>query len=240
MKFLRLYFQDLRNEEWFQFFTEFKNLTIRFTPEALDITALFSVFLVLYADADIVLEVIRKSLETALMDDADQKRDRTFRGFADAVKSACNHFEPVKQQAANELVIVFKHFGNLVEKAPNEETASICNFLEEMNGAYAPQIELLGLGEWIVELDNRNQAYEELVNKRNTKVTSRTTLRMADVRKQVQGVYRQIIERVESLAVVNGDEPYAPFITELNGYIKRYSDVMAQRKGQRKNHDNLI
>ncbi|MDR3246762.1 MAG: DUF6261 family protein [Prevotellaceae bacterium] len=222
LKFLKLHFSSLRNEEWFQFFTEFRDLVNKYSAEKLDIVALFLLFMMLYDDADTALEVIRKSVETALMDKADQKRDRTFRGFIDAVKSALNHFDAEKQKAANELLVLLNHFGNLAEKTPNEETASIYNFLQELRGAYAPQIATLVLNDWITELDNNNQAYEELVKKRNVEVTSRTTLRMVDVRKKTQDVYRSIIERIEALIVVNGESQYAAFVTELNGYIKRY------------------
>jgi hypothetical protein len=222
MKVIRLNCHNFRNEEWFQFFTEFRDLVNKYSPETLDIAALFILFLTLYGDADTALEVIRKSMETALMDKADQKRDHTFRGFIDAVKSALNHFDPEKQKAANELVILLEHFGNLAEKAPNEETASIYNFLQELRGAYAPKVATLGLADWITELDANNQAYEELVKKRNVEVTSRTNLRMVEVRKKTQDVYRSIIERIEALIVVNGESQYADFVIELNGYIKRY------------------
>jgi acyl carrier protein phosphodiesterase len=234
MKFRRLNFQNLNNEKWFQYFTEFKNLVERLTPEAIDIKEMFIVFLSLYSDADTALVIIRKSAETALLDGADQKRDLTFRGLVDVVKSAHNHFDPMKQNAAFELDIVFDHFGNLSIKTPNDETASIYNFLQEIR-KYSAQISLLGLEDWLVELENNNKAYDELVTKRNISVTSRTSLRMVDVRKQTQDVYRKIIERVEALILVNGEEKYADFVTQLNGFIKQYNDVIAQRKGAGKN-----
>jgi hypothetical protein len=229
LKFLNLYFSALRNEEWFQFFTEFRDLVNKYSPVTLDVVELYILFEECYGNANVALDVIRKSLETALMDEADQKRDHTFRGFIDATKSARNHFNPEKQTAANELLILVDYFGNLAERAPNEETAAIFNFLQELRGTYAPQIVTLGLTDWVTELENNNLAYEELVKKRNVTVTSRTNLRMVEVRKQTQVVYRSIIERIEALIVVNGESQYAAFVTELNGFIKRYSDVIKLR-----------
>jgi len=230
MKVLTTNFHNFRNEEWFQFFTEFRDLVNKYSPVTLDVVELYILFAECYGNADAALDVIRKSLETALMDEADQKRDHTFRGFIDATKSARNHFDPEKQTAANELLILLDHFGNLAERAPNEETAAIYNFLQELRGTYAPQIAILGLADWITELEDKNLAYEELVKKRNVVVTSRTNLRMVEVRKQTQTVYRSIIERIEALTVVTDESQYAAFVTELNGFIKRYSDVIKLRR----------
>jgi hypothetical protein len=233
MKFLRIDLFALRNEEWFQFFTEFRDVVYKYTSRRLDIETLFILFLTFYDHADEALEIIRKSLETELLNKADQKRDHTFRGFVDAVKSARNHFDPNKQLAAEQLFIIIDHYGNIARNAPNEETAALHNFIQEMIGKYAPQIAMLDFDEWIKELTNDNQAYEDLVKQRNIEIVSRTKYRMTTIRKQLQEVYRKIVERIESLIIVQGETDYAEFVNEMNGYIKRYSDVIAQRRGQR-------
>jgi hypothetical protein len=230
MKISSLNFYKLRNEEWFQLFTEFRDLALKFNPDALNIAALWATFLTLYADADTALEIIRKSADTALMLEADRVRDQTFRGFADAVKSACNHFDPQKRTAAEQLSIPFNHFGNLAQKAPNEETASIYNLLQELNGAYANRVQILSLQDWTLRLAADNAAYEALVKDRNTEIAQRSKLRMKGVRKEVQEVYYRIVERIEATITLNGEiPPFAGFANEWNAFLKRYADVLAQR-----------
>jgi hypothetical protein len=235
MKISSLNFYKLRNEEWFQLFTEFRDLVLKYNPVALNIAELWATFLLFYADADTALEIIRKSADTVLMIEADHVRDRTFRGFADAVKSARNHFDPAKSAAADKLAIIFKHFGNLARKAPNEETAGIYNLLQELNsgtpGAPLP-VDVLGLRDWATQLAEDNASYEALVKDRNTEVASRSKLRMKEVRRELQEVYYKMTERLEATMTLNGDvPPFTDFANEWNAFLKRYADVLAQRQG---------
>jgi hypothetical protein len=115
MKILRIKFSYLRNEEWFQLFTEFKDLVQASGEAALDITACFFTFLSLYVQADEALDLIRKSENTDRMEDADMKRDQIYRGLVDAIKSALNHFNAEKKQAAKTLSTVIANFGNLAD-----------------------------------------------------------------------------------------------------------------------------
>jgi hypothetical protein len=234
MKILKVHFHSFRNEEWFQLFTEFHDLVMKYDPAALNIAELWATFLILYADADTAMEIIRKSAETALMLEADHVRDRTFRGFADAVKSACNHFNPQKRAAAEQLTVLFDHFGNLAQKAPNEETAGIYNLLQELNGAYADRVALLSLTDWTAQLAADNAAYETLVKNRNTEVASRSNLKVKNVRREVQDVYSKITDRIEAIMTLNGETPpFMDFVNELNAFLKRYADTLAQRRGKK-------
>jgi hypothetical protein len=236
MKILSLNFYNLRNEEWFQLFTEFRDLVLKYNPNALNIAALWATFLLLYTDADTALEIIRKSVDTVLMIEADHVRDHTFRGFADAVKSARNHFDAAKRAAAEKLTVIFDHFGNLAQKAPNEETAGIHNLLQELDngtpGTDLP-VDILGLRDWAVRLAADNDAYEALVKDRNTEVASRSKLRMKEVRRELQDVYYKMTTRMEATVTLNGDvPPFTGFVNEWNAFLKRYSDVLAQRQGK--------
>jgi hypothetical protein len=234
MKIVRTKTSALRNEEWFQLFTEFKDLVVAFCPSVLDIVVLFNEFIIFYNEADDALDFIRKSLDTDLMKAADVKRDHTFRGLVDAVKSSLNHFNPNKKRAAEELDIVIKHFGNLAAKSGTEETAGIYNLTQMFSGEYAAQTALLGLEDRVEELQVENNAYEALVKARNDEVVARTKFRMKAVRKGAEGVYHKIVERLEAKTVLSDNPTLEDFINKLNGFLKRYSDVIAMRHGDRK------
>ncbi|MDR0756880.1 MAG: DUF6261 family protein [Tannerella sp.] len=235
MKIVRIDFSRLHNEEWFQFFTEFKVLAVKHNPDTLDIAALFAVFLTLYAEVDKGLVVIRKSPLTEKMNNADVRRDQTYRGLIEAVRAFQNHFSEEKREAARRLFIVFDTFGNLSVKPANEETAGIYNLLQELNGDCRPQVELLGVSDWVKQLETDNDAYEALVRERNTETAARPQIRLAEKRTQAQQVYAQIVERIEALAIVHGETAYAPFVGEWNAFVQRYSHTLSQRKGRKKN-----
>jgi hypothetical protein len=234
MKILRIRLFSLRNEEWFQFMTEVRDLTLKFTAQALSIVELFILFLKFYTEADIALEIIRKSPETEKMTEADHVRDQAFHGLNATIRAAVSHFDPAHSEAARQLIIVLDRFGNLAQKAPNEETAGINNLIQELHGPYAGFVATLGLDAWVGELAARNDAYEVLVKARNEEVAARPKLHVKLVRRELDDVYRQIVERIEALTLVQGAEPYAAFIDQLNAFIARYNNVVAQRRGQHK------
>ncbi|MDR0757254.1 MAG: DUF6261 family protein [Tannerella sp.] len=234
MKIVRINLAALRNEEWFQFMTEIRDLIVLFTAEALFIVELFVQFLKLYADADVAIEIIRKSPETEKMTEADHLRDQTFHGLNNTIRAALYHYDPKQSEAARQLTILLDRFGNLARKAPNEETAGLYNFIQELEGQYAGFVTTLGLTEWVKELSMRNDAYETLVKARNEEVATRPKIRVKSVRNELDDVYRQIVERIEALCIVNGPEQFAPFIDRLNAFITRYNHVIAQRHGQRR------
>jgi len=232
MKCNRFRVEALRNEEWFQFYTEFKALVEQYGASSLNIDALFAVFVSLYADADTALEIIRKSATTQQLQEADTVRDSTFRGLVDAVKSARNHFDTVKRDAARRIQIVIEQYGNIARKAYDDETASIYNFVQEMRGQYHMDIMILGLLEWIDQLDASNQTFSTLMESRYAEEAGKTDLRMAEVREKTDRCYRDMIDRFDALMLVNGTEAYAPFVTELNIRVSRFENMLSQRKGR--------
>ena len=232
MKCNRFRVESLRNEEWFQFYTEFKSLVEQYGSSALNIDTLFSVFASLYANADEALEVIRKSATTEQIEEADVVRDGTLRGFTDAVKSSKNHFDTEKRDAARKVQIVIDQYGNIARKAYDNETASIHNFLQEMRGNCSTDIAKLGLNEWIDELDNNNQTFSRLMDNRYTEGAGKTYLRMVDVREKTDRCYRDMIDRIDAIMLINGDEGYAPFVNELNVRVVRFENMLSARKGR--------
>ena len=233
MKCNRFVVDKLRNEEWFQFYTEFKALVEQYTAAALNIDALFSVFVTLYAAADEALEIIRKSATTAQIADADVNRDGTFRGFSNAVKSMLDHFDTLKRDAAKRVQIVINTYGNMARRSYDDQTASTYNFLQEMTGKYAADIALLGLGDWITQLDADNKEFDSLMKNRYDETSERTNLRLQPIRLETDRNYRDTLDRLDALTLINGAiPPHSTFINELNSRTLRYENILAQRQGR--------
>ncbi|MDR2882463.1 MAG: DUF6261 family protein [Alistipes sp.] len=117
MKIDGLKLGHLRNDEHFQFMTEVYDAFREADPAALRVEAQFEAFAALYRVEDAVLKKITRSALTAEIHDADAERDRVFRGLADAVRSAANHFSPAVAEAAGRLRIVFDAYGNVARDA---------------------------------------------------------------------------------------------------------------------------
>lgn len=231
MKIKKIDLNRLRNEEHFQFHTDFNALTESNTPSALGIEAGFAAYQPLYNDESEALDLIRRSAVTADISAADALRDRTFRGLRDTVKSATSHFLVEKQQAALHILVVLDHYGDLARKSYDEETAAIGSLIGDL-AELAADVTLLGLTDWVAELQANNQAFDTLKKTRYTEAAGKTQLRMKQVRRQVDDAYNSITERIDALVIVNGAEAYTTYINELNERIESYSKVLAQRIGR--------
>lgn len=232
MKINNLNLKNLRNEEHFQYQTDFRNLLNSSNPVALNVEAALAAYNPIYTDESEALDVIRKSAITDELTDADTVRDTTFKGLRDAIKSAVRHFNPDVQQAAVRLQVVTGHYGNISTKPYDEETAAINSMITEMNTTYAADLAATGLAGWVAELQSNNDAFDALKRSRYSEDSSKTQLRMKQVRIALDAAYTAITDRIDALVLINGEAAYSTFVNELNSRIESYSNLLAQRKGR--------
>ncbi|MDR2473577.1 MAG: DUF6261 family protein [Tannerella sp.] len=221
-KFLKLSLHHLRNEEWYNFFLEFKSFVLQFTPQALGIEAQFAQIVTMIQKADDMLGQIRKSALTSDIKRFDVQRDSAFRALKASWKYTLSEPEPQKYQAAERLGIVFNHFGSPVNKPYNEATGAIMNFLDELRGKYAADVEMLNLTDMVNKLEDANNAFEAAIIQRNAEVAGRPEMKMLEIRHETNRCYYDITERIEALTLLEGDERFAGFIRTLNTNIERY------------------
>ena len=222
----------LRNDEHFQFITEFRDAVLRFGADTLKISVQFEPWLLLYAQEDKALKKIMKSAITADIQAADQRRDQLFGGMVDANRAALRHFRPEVQEAARRVKIVLYTYGNLARKPLNEQTSGVYNLLQDLNGKYAADAITAGLKEWMDELQAANEAFDRLMKDRYEESALKTDLVLKQVRQQADEHYRIIIERINALVTVEGAEGYAEFIRYHNTIITKYATTVAQRAGK--------
>jgi hypothetical protein len=241
MNILKIDLSKLRNEEHYQFQTDFKKLVNQYKPASLSIVPQFQTYLPLYVDEIVALDNIRKSAITDDLAVADCIREATFRGMRDAMKAAGNHFIPEVKEAASRLQIVFDHYGNLTIKPFDEETAAINRLIIDLQDEYAADAAAIGINDWVIELKKNNDSFDDLKAKRYTEAANKTQLRMKEVRIKVDVAYHIIVNFINALIIVNGVTNYSEFVKELNKRIENYTLLYAHRKGRNgKNNNDTI
>lgn len=232
MKIAKINANNLRNDGHFQFYTEFRTLVERCGADKLKIASQYESFVTQYNDEDVVLKRINKSAYTAEIHEADKYRDEIWRGMADANKSAMNHYSQEVRLAAGRLKIVFDTYGNVARKPLDEETSAIYNILQDLRGKYADDAATVGINGWMDELENANGNLSRLMLGRYDETAGKTDLVMRHVRQKVDDAYHIIIERLNAAIIIEGGENYSEFVSTLNAVVKRYDDLIAQRKGK--------
>jgi hypothetical protein len=233
MKIARINLSNLRNEEHFQFQTEFKDEINLFGAKTLNIETAFATYLPLYEQEEKALQLIRKSAATDQLIEADTERDDIYRGLVDAIKSALKHFDPNKRAAASRLKVLFDQYGNVARKPYDEETAAINKIMVESKGAYAADITALAISDWFTMLETKNNAFDTIMKSRYSEEAGKTELRMNQVRLEVDATYREIMDRIDALILINGHRGYENFTREHNARVDKFSNTLAQRAGRK-------
>jgi hypothetical protein len=101
-----------------------------------------------------------------------------------------------------------------------------------MRGKYCNDASTVGLTGWVDELENANVTFNRLMKDRYNEMAVKTDLVLRQVRLKIDEAYRIIVEHINAAIVVEGEEKYSKFVTELNVVIKKYADMLAQIKGK--------
>ncbi len=233
MKLKSINLRKLRNAEHYQYHTEVNDLVVAATAESLNISTLFSAYQQHLKNEGTAMNVILKSEFTDDLVDADNERDSTFRGFYDQVKSGTNHFNPDIKAASERIMFVLKDTGNLNELPFNEQTATTSALIDKLRTENADDLSTTNTSVWVDEIEAKNNAFENLAKTRYTKEAGKTSLRMKEVRLDVDTIYRKMVQLVNALILVNGEADYTHFVNELNERIDKYNLILAQREGRK-------
>jgi len=223
VKINKIYAYNLRNDAHFQFYTEFRNLVQKEGAENLKIATQFEAWLPLYDKEDTALKKIQKSAITAQIQEADKARDEIYLGMVETSTAALKHFSEEVRSAATRLKIVFDTYGDVVRKPLNEQTSATYNILQELKGKYAPDTALVGISGWVSELEVRNNAFADLMRERFDETAARTDIVLKEARTEVDNAYFAMREKINALAIVEGEAGYENFIRTFNAVIAKYA-----------------
>jgi hypothetical protein len=232
MEISSIYLKNLRNEEHYKFQTDFAHLVTTHTPATLGIETQFDPYQTLLANEGTALDVIRKSATTEQIFDSDTLRDETFSGLAGTVKSMVNHYKAEVKAAAARLQVVFGNYNNVAVKPYDEETAAITKLVADLQGNYSADVAIMGLTEWVAQLQTQNEAFDTLKKARYTEEAAKTQLKMKETRTATDVAYHAMVKHIDALIEINGETAYSSFVNELNTYIDSYNNLIAQRQGR--------
>jgi hypothetical protein len=221
------------NEMWFKFFLDFRGLVSRWTPAALGIEAIYQAHELLVDTADVLLEQLRKSFITDDIKSLDKLRDDCIAGLRLAIKSLLKSADPAVRKDAYKLKTVLDNYGDIAKMDYDTESAAIYNFAQDMDGKYSQEVQRLGLTGRITDLKRFNSQFMELTTERYAEKTARPDRKLADVRRDVDASYANIIKVIEAFIITNPDHKLDDFVKELNIIITHYKTVDAQKQGRK-------
>jgi hypothetical protein len=230
MKILNVRFRRFMNGEHYEFIKEIIVLVEKFGAETLDVEIAFRALVQQFDKEQQAMAPIMKSPFTALINQAEKIRNTTFRGLKKRVKSSLQHFDPEVREAAAELIIAFKIVGRINRTGKSNDLAHVAELVEYLQGSYAEDAAKVGITEWVEQLDTENKGVRALIKQRYEDWNARPTLRMTDVRTEVDASYHILIGRVQALLMLSPSDTLIAFIKELNLRVQHYNTIVKERE----------
>jgi hypothetical protein len=140
-----------------------------------------------------------------------------------------HHFDPVKVAAARAIDSRLHDFGDIRDKPYAEESTSVQILVQELKITFKNEIDILGLLDWVNDLDAAEQAFTALFNQRNTELADRVMGDIPKLRHQMEGLYRNMNDRIVAEVISNGDATCGEFIKQLNEQITHYNEQYSPR-----------
>ncbi len=228
----------LRNEEHFNFLTDLSELITAATPAALNIEDEYAAFTPLLAEEASVLEIIRKNSFTESVIKADEARDLIFSFIKASVKTQTKSYDANIATAAEKVLNIINNYKYVSRFGFHEETGKILNLLEDLKETSVMALcTQLGVKAHITELENANNRFKTLMTDRRAEEAQKPLRSARELIDEIKTPYNAIIDKINALALVNGEADYKDLVSKANALITEYRKVVMMRRSRAADSD---
>ncbi|MDE6704935.1 MAG: hypothetical protein K2J81_03425 [Treponemataceae bacterium] len=168
------------------------------------------------------MQVSAKSLLTDKIVAADRMRDQLYAGYKKAVKGYANFPSEDMAAAANALHQHIKDYKIDVQAQLDKETGLLVNFVQDLEGKFAEQVETLALGMFVEKLKAANEEVRSLTAQRTDERAAKTAGALKTARLATDEAYKRLVMHVNAHALIEGEADYTAFIDYANAEIEHF------------------
>lgn len=186
-----------------------------------------------YNTYDQVFNPARKSLDTEDLANLDTTRDDALGAYHEAVLGLQRNPNEAKRQAARQLNLNYDTYKPERSQEYMKETELIEQMTTEIRAQQqlAAAIQLLGLDDYLTDLEQKNQAFADLMKGRTASTEGYQKGAVAEARANVEQKY-QLLRQMQNVAsIYEGDTEYRPFLLAVNAEVEHFNQIL-NRKGK--------
>lgn len=233
-----IYLRDLTNGALFEFLKEMIARAYADTAvsggAAEELAALQSKF----DEYDKVLVLSYKSSQSDKIKTNDRLRDVSYAMFKRSVKAFARIYTGEQLEAAKRIEQLLTDYRINPRDNLRKETGEMTNLNDDLMGRFAPDVDVLGLSDVVKIMTEANNTVSALLVERDNANADRVEGATKAARKECESAYRELIRRVNALALLGSDD-YSAFIDSTNEQIEQYrKQVLKRRKRKPKATDN--
>lgn len=183
---------------------------------------------------DAALVPARKTGLTHPLLEADEQRDKATVGFNAYLRAMDLSPEAEKAEAARRIRLITEKYGSgLQNLSLREQTAATVNLLQELSGKEAKaDLNSIGAQAWLEPLRQANAEVERLMEQRSEQMAVVETGRTRATRQALQEALTEICERINALALIEGEEKYRELMENINQIVAEARNIVKQRAAQ--------
>lgn len=154
--------------------------------------------------------------------EADASRDSAWSGLYYYVKAMTAHPDASIAAAAERALAILEKYGNPTAKPQLEESGILHNLLQELNEAKeAGDFNGLDIEPWLTRLENAETSFLNATDEKVQEEAAREVGLSKQARQAADDAYRKLVDIVNMLAAMHGDEKFATFIGNVNALVEQ-------------------
>ena len=110
------------------------------------------------------------------------------------------------------------------------ETGLLVNFIQDLEGKFAPQVEKLALSAFVAQLKAANESVRELMAQRTDERSAKTSGAPKAARNASDEAYRELVKYVNARALLECEAEYNAFIGYANTEIEYFKQEVLKKK----------
>ena len=186
---------------------------------------------------DAALKTSDSNPSTATAANADAARDSAWRATNAYVKAMCNHPTADIAAVAIEAKALFDKYSDPTSLAQTEESGVLHNLLQDLHALSEEKRTVLSLDVWTADLQSKENAFLAAVAQRTEEEAARQVGIVKETRTAADAAYRSLVDTVNALAMIEGDEEYATFIEHVNVVVERQKAISKARTTRAKKEE---
>ena len=225
----------LENDEHFHFMTGFNNLVISCPSAIMGSEVIYGIFKNTLMAEDLAFRIEQGSSAAQTLDLLDKLRDKTWNAIKMRVKATTKSPFKIESDSAHKIYRILNRYGDVSSFTYSEQSIAIENITNDLLiPAIALHADMIGISEWVKELKYQNNNFIETFHAINSEFVGRESTDVKAVRTLIDPVYRQLIERINAMIILEFASPEViDFSQNLNEIIKYYNLPLSDGKSRR-------
>ena len=167
----------------------------------------------------------------------DAERDKHYKALRKAITFFLNHPDAQLVKAAQRLERLLKDYNIDPKMQLDRETGLLLNLIGDLETKSAADVTALALTPVVQAMKQANDKLREVTRARANDRAVQIVGQLKQAQHASDEAYRTLVQKVNALAVVEGEADYADFISKMNEQVKHYKQEVlpkAKKKGDGK------